>query len=668
LIDALLEFIEEIGGLEPLAVPTKPKSTGVTGGSGSADGSLSANMRAALDVIALGEVGEDGGYNTQFGGGTFSSFEQHPNISDDLKPAGRYQFQYRTWKGVAEEEGLTDFSPQSQDKGAVNRIKSRGAADAVEAGDFEAALTGTGGLTGIAYEWAAMPPSRYGQSKLSMAEALEAFERFKRKYAPGAEEKESATESVSAAATPAPSTQRAAALVGQQISLELGLNGVAIIALSFLHTSLDFSLYESSIVGFGGQSAAWVLTQRVRNTAYTNVTFKQIAQKICDAYGLTLDMPNDGAKYEYFPQRGLTDYQSLLIEARRIGYRMTCKGNTLTIKPRGAVEAFTVIRGENLGDSFTLSHEAQGSSSGGARSSDPSAKTTTGQRKVKIDPDTGKQEIIKPENLVGAGVSPEASTTGAAVTTPAPSTTGETDAADATRKDNEARIKGLEASFTMRTSADVLTLDPDSAIATEGISPQLDRLWVIDTLTHSLSSSGFSSDFSVYSPMKNKYPEPKEQAGSGFSGEVPPLNPGGFIVPTSGTFTSPYGPRWGRHHDGVDIADSLGAAVWAAADGVVTFTHTSCPYSAKEGCGSPPYSGYGNTVAIQHDEGYLTFYAHLGDVTVSEGDTVTQGQKIGTQADSGSSGGIHLHFGATKDGASINPATIIELPGKGQKV
>jgi murein DD-endopeptidase MepM/ murein hydrolase activator NlpD len=347
---------------------------------------------------------------------------------------------------------------------------------------------------------------------------------------------------------------------------------------------------------------------------------------------------------------------------------MTCKGNTLTIKPRGAVEAFAVIRGENMGESFSLTHSAQGSSSGGARSSDPSEKTTTGQRKVVVDPDTGKQEIIKPENLVGAGRSPETSTTGAAITTPAPKTDGSTDEADVVRKDNETRIKGITASFTVPTAPEVLLLDPDSAIRTEGISDQMDRVWVIDTIRHALSASGFTSDLSVYSTMKKKYPQPKETASAGASGDVPPLNPGGFIVPTSGTFTSPYGQRRGRLHDGVDIAAGLNSPVWAAADGVVNFVHSSCPHTAQDGCGTPPYSGYGNTVAIQHAEGYLTFYAHLGDVFVTNGQQVTQGQKIGGQADSGSSRGIHLHFGVRRNGASVNPATIIKLPGIDQAV
>ncbi len=161
LTDDLLIFLESIDGLEPLEKPEppKPKSTGVSGGSGTASGDASANMRAALDLIAFVEVGASGGYNTQFGGGTFSDFSRHPNIDDDLRPAGRYQIQYRTFKGIAEQEGLTDFSPQSQDKAAIALIAGRGATAAIEAGDIEAALNGTGGLTGMAWEWAALPIS-----------------------------------------------------------------------------------------------------------------------------------------------------------------------------------------------------------------------------------------------------------------------------------------------------------------------------------------------------------------------------------------------------------------------------------------------------------------------------------------------------------------------------
>jgi murein DD-endopeptidase MepM/ murein hydrolase activator NlpD len=119
-----------------------------------------------------------------------------------------------------------------------------------------------------------------------------------------------------------------------------------------------------------------------------------------------------------------------------------------------------------------------------------------------------------------------------------------------------------------------------------------------------------------------------------------------FILPTRGVFTSDYGWRAGRMHNGVDIAAGLGEAVVAVADGVVVLIYDGCPSTPLGGCGAPTERGYGNIVLIRHPNGLHTFYAHLqrGSITVNPGDTVRQGQRIGGQADSGSSRGIHLHF------------------------
>ncbi len=93
------------------------------------------------------------------------------------------------------------------------------------------------------------------------------------------------------------------------------------------------------------------------------------------AYGLKLDIPIDGPKYEYFPQRGQSDYEMLLIEARRIGLRMYVKGNVLHIKPRADILAnkntYVLTYGENMGINFVCDHTAQKDTKGGARSSDP---------------------------------------------------------------------------------------------------------------------------------------------------------------------------------------------------------------------------------------------------------------------------------------------------------
>lgn len=666
-IDKFLEYIEEIGGLEPLEAPeTAPPASSAPGGGSTASGGLSVNMQATLDLIGHAEGAN---YNTQFGGGTFSSYAQHPNQSNDLKPAGRYQFQFRTWKGIAAQLGLTDFSPQSQDKAAVGLIAGRNVTSDVEAGNIEAALTGTGGVTGLAWEWASLPPSRYGQTRLTMSEAIAYFNKQVAALAPSAQSQSAAVESVeqigskSASGSLKKEEKRASALAGSQITIELGFDGQAIAAFSYLHTALSFAAYDHDVLEFGGQAAVWVLTQRVKNSAYQNITLKELAQKVCDNYGLTLQMKVDGPRYEYFPQRGISDYQMLLIECRRIGYRMINRGSFLYIGAREFKDAFYLRPGENLGLDFNVDHQAQSGSDGGARSSDPSSRSTTGQRKVVIDPATGQLTQIHPENTTGATgsaatASPDLFTTGSDVPPIKPLTDKATDAQDLARQRNEKRVKGIMATWSAPTTPEMLLIDPDTTIVTEGLSPVLDRVWVCESVTHSLSATdGFKTSGTLYSPLVNKYPTPEPAAvSSGSVGEPPPLNPNGFIKPNNGSLTSGFGPRGGRVHKGVDLAGGVGNPIWASADGVVSRTHTGCTVGDKL-CGG----SYGNHIYISHGDGFETRYAHLSKVLVTMGDQVTQGQKIGEEGNTGSSTGPHLHFEIRRNGTAENPAKHVSL-------
>lgn len=108
-----------------------------------------------------------------------------------------------------------------------------------------------------------------------------------------------------------------------------------------------------------------------------------------------------------------------------------------------------------------------------------------------------------------------------------------------------------------------------------------------------------------------------------------------FIKPAQGYITSGFGFRAfdKGFHPGIDIANSEGTPVRAAADGVVFRAYQS--------------SSYGNTVMVSHRIGgklYTTIYAHLNTYNVSAGDRVTQGQVIGGMGNTGESFGSHLHF------------------------
>ena len=116
---------------------------------------------------------------------------------------------------------------------------------------------------------------------------------------------------------------------------------------------------------------------------------------------------------------------------------------------------------------------------------------------------------------------------------------------------------------------------------------------------------------------------------------------GGLIYPAEGAFTSPFGMRWGRPHEGVDIAAPEGTPIRAAASGTV----------ASAG----PSGGYGNYTCIQHSGGLSTCYAHQSSIAVSTGESVSQGDVIGTVGNTGSSFGAHLHFETREGGTAVDP-------------
>ncbi|MEI1744304.1 glycoside hydrolase family protein [Acinetobacter baumannii] len=128
------------------------------------------NARRMLDLIASAE-GVSHGYNTLFGNQRFDDLSGHPNIrkaftqTDGKKnyttAAGRYQFLNDTWNGLSRQYGLRDFSPQSQDIGAIALLDQIGALPYVLKGDFGTAIKKSGGT------WASLPSSNYAQNKRS---------------------------------------------------------------------------------------------------------------------------------------------------------------------------------------------------------------------------------------------------------------------------------------------------------------------------------------------------------------------------------------------------------------------------------------------------------------------------------------------------------------------
>jgi len=121
----------------------------------------------------------------------------------------------------------------------------------------------------------------------------------------------------------------------------------------------------------------------------------------------------------------------------------------------------------------------------------------------------------------------------------------------------------------------------------------------------------------------------------------------GFTWPVQGEIIAEFGPsQRGVHNDGVNIAASEGASVGAAAKGRVAFVGTNI-------------KSFGKLVLVKHDGGIITAYAHLGDISVKEGDIVTAGQSIGTIGRSGRVDSPQLHFEIRKSRQPVDPRSLI---------
>ena len=114
----------------------------------------------------------------------------------------------------------------------------------------------------------------------------------------------------------------------------------------------------------------------------------------------------------------------------------------------------------------------------------------------------------------------------------------------------------------------------------------------------------------------------------------------GLIWPVSGPVVSPFGWRWGRMHEGIDIGVGSGTPIAAAASGVVI-------YAGWMG-------GYGNLIIIDHGGGLATAYGHQSSFAVGSG-PVSQGQTIGYVGCTGHCFGPHLHFEVRVNGAAVDP-------------
>jgi muramidase (phage lysozyme) len=692
---AFFEMSFTAGGIEvpsdlledPQQTPATPGGTVASGGESSVTaGELTAEEKAFLDVIAWAE-GTSGpnGYRTMFTGKLFDGFERHPaqincNASRTLcsDAAGRYQFLKKTWNGL----NMPDFTPANQDRGAIKLVKGRGALQDVRAGRFDAAVTK------CRQEWASFPGAGYDQPEKSLSKMREVWEKALAKYRGGGSAAPTQAPAASSAATATSTTpvqdkaQEAAAEVsqkGQEIIVSLGFSPSQTVEYHFIHTGTNTTGRGADQTVFEGQSIRWLMTRRKLNTAYSNLTLRDLATKVCQRYGLTLEMEGNGPTYQHLDQTGITDYELLLREAQAIGYRVTDRGSTLKLTPlRPNFTGFVITKdylkpgGLAFGDRATKDMPVNSN----APASTPAVNAA--EQKTTLNRDTGQPEAITKEDSTATSTAskpPESAVTGAAkppvtgtvldgTETGLPTQkVGAIDLADGRAeaeviKDESRRVKGYESRASLFTSPESLILAPGSIVSidSEIVPTVFAREWRVGSVSHSWQvGSPFTTDVELYSPQRQRPPQATAGGAGGIGGGMDgtalmedgtasqaDLKPGGFICPIrSGTFGEGIGYRaWaGRNHNGIDIAAPTNTPVIAPADGVVVRVVRGCRVG-NQSCGG----GWGNYIVIRHGGGIYSLVAHLTLTYVREGQTVKQGSTTGTVGNTGRSFGAHLHF------------------------
>lgn len=119
-------------------------------------------------------------------------------------------------------------------------------------------------------------------------------------------------------------------------------------------------------------------------------------------------------------------------------------------------------------------------------------------------------------------------------------------------------------------------------------------------------------------------------------------------VPAVKKISSKFGKRWGRAHEGIDIAAPKGTHFLASREGRVIYSGSRLP-------------SYGNMVIIDHGNGLHSVYAHANSLFVSRGDRVSRGQVIGKVGSTGRSTGPHLHFEIRKKRKALNPEKFLVI-------
>ena len=190
-----------------------------------------------------------------------------------------------------------------------------------------------------------------------------------------------------------------------------------------------------------------------------------------------------------------------------------------------------------------------------------------------------------------------------------------------------------------------------TAVAAQSSAAASTEHKVVSVTWLNVTTSSIKKAIDVISQAAESVAPPAEEAPApALRAQAPPPPPppsniddvSTWIWPADGPVTSPFGRRWGRPHEGVDIDAPYGGAVVAPQRGTVV----------QAGWGM---SGYGRVVHIDHGNGVVSTFNHLSAITVSVGQVVAQGQQVGAVGASGSVTAAHLHYEIRIGGVARNP-------------
>ena len=143
-----------------------------------------------------------------------------------------------------------------------------------------------------------------------------------------------------------------------------------------------------------------------------------------------------------------------------------------------------------------------------------------------------------------------------------------------------------------------------------------------------------------YDELKNTIEQDLEKILA-YPAIYPVLNGPLILSSNFGYRRDPFSRKY-KFHDGHDFSASIGADVYSTANGRV-----------KK---SKYWGTFGNYIEVEHNNGYVTIYAHLSSRYVKEGEKVYRGQKIGEVGNTGRSTAPHLHYEVKYQSKSIDPS------------